>query len=312
MSCMKATAPINISKHKKVNTCTEKCKLQFSYTDSNCSVTNKGDHLHISYDNSAKDPIIFNNDELNVSQIRIYRPSLHTFDEQQADAELVIFHSSTGRNLLICIPIVESEQLSPATPSLSHIINKTLRNAPNEDETTQINFNDSVKFNLNDYVKKHTQYYAYSGSLMYPPCSGTYNYIVFHPDDAKINIYSKDFRNLKKLIASSDYPTKENTYSKNEKGAMSLGVEGDDIYIKCNPVGENGEILEDRDINTGSVIGTSSSKPLSWDDMIKNPVFEIVLGVIVVSIIVLGFRAVMGKLKRGNSSQNGGASAPWN
>ena len=96
----------------------------------------------------------------------------------------------------------------------------------------------------------------------------------------------------------------------NEKGAMSLGVDGDDIYIKCNPVGENGEILEDRDINTGSVIGTANSKPLNWDDMIKNPVFEIVLGVIVVSIVVLGFRAVMGRFKR-SSPQNGGQGAPW-
>lgn len=306
MSCLKSTAPINLSKNKKVSSCTDKCKLQFSYSDSNCSVTNKGDHLLIGYDNSAKDPIIFNNDELNVSQIRIYRPSLHTFEDEQTDAEMVIFHSSTGRNLLICIPMVLSDQISTSSLSLSHIIKKTLKNAPNEDEKTQINFNGQIKFNLNDYVKKHTPYFAYTGTLMYPPCSGTYNYIVFHPEHAKINISPKDLSNLKKLISSSDYSTKDNTYSFNETGAMSLGVEGDDIYIKCNPTGEDGEILETKNIFE-AYSSSGSTTPLNWNDLIKNPVFEIVLGVIIVSIVVLALRSAFNALKRPSVAQ----PAPW-
>lgn len=300
MSCLKATAPINISKNKKVSNCTDKCKLEFSYSDSNCSVTNKSDHLHISYDNSAKDPVLFNNDELNVSQIRIYRPSLHTFEDEQADAELVIFHSGTGRNLLICIPMVVSDEISTSSASLSHILKKTLRDAPNEDEKTQINFNGSVKFNLNDYVPKHKPYYAYTGTLMYPPCSGTYNYVVFHPSNGKINMSTKDLYNIKKLISSSDFETKENTYSFNTGGATSFGIDGDDIYIKCNPTGEDGEILETKTIfePSSSESSTSSSSPLNWNDLIKNPVFEIVLGVVIVSIVVLGCRSLVSSLKR--------------
>ncbi len=297
MSCLKSTAPINITEKKKIDTCLEKCNLQVDYPNSDCVVTNKGDHLLITYDRSAKEPVIYNNDSLNVSQIRIYRPSLHRFEGRQADAEMVIFHSSTGKNLLICIPITKSSNDSIGGLALSHIFKKALKYAINEDQQTPVSFHSTVKFNLNDFVKKQTPFYSYTGTLMYPPCSGTYNYVVFKPSDAKVTLPEEDLKRLRKLIVSSEFPVKENEYFVNKGGARSLGINGDEIYIKCNPTGADGEVLEEFTAD-GTSVSSDSGAPLNWNDLIKNPVFEIVLGVIGVSVLVLVFRGVLGSLKR--------------
>ena len=46
---------------------------------------------------------------MEVHEIRIYTPSLHTYDGVRAEAEMIIVHSGFGKNLLVCIPMKSSD-----------------------------------------------------------------------------------------------------------------------------------------------------------------------------------------------------------
>ena len=88
MSCSNSTAPINITTNYK-STCDRLCKFNYDYPQSSCSVLNNGSYLKISYENSSTPSVIFNNVEMSVDEIRLYRPSLHQYNGNNADAELL-------------------------------------------------------------------------------------------------------------------------------------------------------------------------------------------------------------------------------
>ena len=104
MSCKIATAPINISSGVR-EPCQKMCDLQYNYGHSSCTVTNKSTYLDIScYD--GYNTIDFGiTGSVNPVSVRLYRPSLNSYDGFKADAELIITHTGGGRNLYICIPV---------------------------------------------------------------------------------------------------------------------------------------------------------------------------------------------------------------
>ena len=107
MACSSSTAPINIAKDEIDDDCYLKCFYKYNYPASPATtITNNGNYLSLSYD---KVKVNYNNNELITGDIRLYTPSLHTFDGISADAEMVISHMDAGISLLVCIPIVISK-----------------------------------------------------------------------------------------------------------------------------------------------------------------------------------------------------------
>ena len=104
MSCLKSNSPIDISPTNVKGDCSLKCKYSFNYGDSFITIKNKKKYLTLGYDNSNTN-VIFNGLKMQVSEIRVFSPSLHTFDGNKSDAEMIIIHQGFGKNLLVCIPI---------------------------------------------------------------------------------------------------------------------------------------------------------------------------------------------------------------
>ena len=102
MSCPNATAPIDISLSKITGKCDYKCSFSFQYNNSSCIATNRGDYLSLSYDKSSSPPVLYNTAGYDVQEVRIYIPSLHSYNDSKTDGELIIVHTSnTGANPLL-------------------------------------------------------------------------------------------------------------------------------------------------------------------------------------------------------------------
>lgn len=240
MSCSNSTAPINITQNYK-STCDRLCKFNYEYPQSNLSVLNQGSYLKIGYENSSTPSVIFNNVEMSVDEIRLYRPSLHQYNGNNADAELIIKHIGNGSNVLVCIPISISASKTASSDLLDTILSNTLSKAPNQGESTQINI---TNFTLNDFVPT-ASFYSYKGTLPYDPCSGSYNYVVFDKRDGA-QISTTGFSNLSKLISKQTSQIKTNQFFYNKTGSaegLSTTDLGDGYYLECDAAGDEGEVL---------------------------------------------------------------------
>ena len=175
MSCSQATAPINITKAGSTGPCELKCDYTFNYNDSDTTVTNNGTYLSFSYDQANVPPVTFNAERYRVEEVRLYRPSLHTYDGAAADGEIIILHSSNTSKLLVCVPIIGSTAVTKSGTLLGQVMPKVGRYAATAGQTANLNVSD---FNLGSLVP-NKPFYSYIGTLPYSPCNGTYNYVVF-------------------------------------------------------------------------------------------------------------------------------------
>jgi len=232
MSC---TAPLNIVK-KKSGRCSLKCLLWYNYTSSTCTIKTDTDHLSILYDGVSD--VVFNSIKYTPTEMRLYRPSLHTFDGVHADAELLITHTSSSGGLMIGLPITGNSDANASTASV--LLSEIIKNAPETGNSITINLQD---FNLN-YIIPKSPYYSYVGTEPYDGCTSPtmYNYVVFPKQSIYVNNATLD--QLAEVINESEIPTHEGDSFFNEKGTTSNGFSGDgQIYIDCQPTGQEEEIL---------------------------------------------------------------------
>ena len=246
MACLESTAPINISRSKIRDKCTNKCQYFHNYNNSKCTITNKKNHLMLSYDRpNDESPVTYNGEPFYTTKVMIFRPSIHSYDGSRADAEFIIEHrSNTGENMIVCIPIITREGLiSKSSTMLDKMIRQAAFYAQNEGEKVTLNLN---QYNLDNFVPQG-RFYAYRGTYFMYPCNGSYNYTVFHKDDAYLTIPRKTLDKLKKTI-SYNYNSIKNSDNVNlylnEKGPNSGVRPGDEIYIECKPTGTEGEKLQ--------------------------------------------------------------------
>lgn len=256
MSCLSSTAPIDIDPEKQSGTCELKCSFQYRYSDSISTATNRGDYISINYEPaSTTAPVRFNSYEYTVSEMRIYTPSLHSFNGSKAKGECIIVHTSNSGSspLLVCVPILSGNSATTASQYLSTVIQTMSKTAPVDGDTTLVN----TSFNLDAFVPSKP-FYSYTATQPYQPCQGENYYVVFQPDVSGIYLSETDAETLASVIESNAYTitTSPPPFYYNADGpGHSFGGGGDDIYIDCQPVGESDD--------TTNIMTTSNSNPNS-------------------------------------------------
>jgi carbonic anhydrase len=275
MSCLNSSSPVDINKDNLSGNCQSKCSYRFQYMTSSCVATNRGDYISLSYDNTSNPSVIYNDSGYKVDHVRIYSPSIHTYNGKRADAELIIVHNSiAGLNpLLVCVPIKVNNVKTTDVEVLSSIIDTMLNNAPNNNETTNVNV---FNYNMNFFVPKKP-FYSYTGNLIYQPCGGKIDYVVFSPQQYTINISSISLERLQQLITIHPYKNAStNLESKlfyNEKGSQIYAT-NNDIYIDCQPVVNNTDKKD-------TIVLTQLNLPsFNITNILKNPAFQLMAGVL--------------------------------
>ena len=290
MNCDENTAPIDISTTNIVGNCELKCEYRFNYTASNPTIKNNGDCLALTYENLKTPTVKYNKEDYTVSEIYIYTPSLHSYNGDKTDAELIITHYSnvSGRFLLVCVPITLYDSITPSSQLLGNIITEASNTTPTENESSNYSGTD---FNLNTFVPK-AQFFSYTATLPFEPCNiSNVDYVVFNNLlDTRINISSTNLATLQNIIQKNISTTKPglNMLFLNKIGSKSLNeAHGDEIYIDCQPTGQSKD--ETLVVESSSTASQYQTEPLSISSIINNPIFQFILGCLFLFIVIAIF-----------------------
>jgi len=264
---------INISRQNKAGDCSLKCSYSYDYHNSSVIATNAGFSINLSYDKANIPPVIYNTNKYEVEGISIYSPSIHLFDENHTDAEIIISHKPlvSGPTLVVAIPITISGDSTTSSRTLVQIINSISSNAHTQGQSTNINISD---FNLNNFIPAKKPLYSYTDNSLI-------NWIVFGKENA-IGLNQNTLNTLKTII--KPYPgilPKGPDIFYNVSGpTKGLSGNNDQIYIDCQPVTSSEEEVD---------ISTSKSA-ISYD--LINPttilIFQILIVCILFFIILFG------------------------
>ncbi len=299
---MVRTSPINIT----VNTdskCTLLCNYSFSYPPTSLKIKRESNHLEFITDDTVQPPVIYNNRNYSVTEVRLYRPSLHKFAGVYADGEMMIVHTSVNSPniLIVCIPITKSStSTTDATMFLDLIGTEISRTGTGSDGETVFN---SPTFTLNKFVPMKP-YLSYSGT--YPwvsPSTGTsvgvaisapsdgesnIDYIVFKKENA-IYISVATFDRLTETTIAGNEIWKSNNIQIVDQSVTpkifynSTGPvvrAGDAIYISCQPTGADGEILTKILPNSSQMVDRLAVKAAT-----NNLLVKITIGILLMIII---------------------------
>jgi len=256
MSCAQSTSPVNIINNPQFN-CDLKCDFSYNYTTSPVLIiSNKSEYLSIKLDSVQN--ITYNASTYSLNEMRIYQPSLHSYNGKKTDAELIIIHTrdtSVG-NLLVCVPIMTGSVNSDSLAIIDKIVSNASLMTNSSNKTTNVNI---PTFSVKTLIPLKP-YYSYSGTLPYPPCNGEYDYIVFNKDEnAILSISAKAFNALSKIITKNAYPIRQNGgVFYNKKGPSPSTTTSDDIYMECVPTGSDGEQLVPIETSTNNMFDNHS------------------------------------------------------
>lgn len=250
MACPNDTYPINLVNTS--NVCDINCSLSFKYNDSSIIAKNEnGSYLSINYDESNDSTVKLSGIPYSASEIRIYMPSLHTYNGERADAELLINHNgNNNKHLLISVPIVNAGFISSSGITLEKIVNDMVRlNGAN-------NFTDSLQItnytlNLNSIVPEKP-YFIYEGCSNNPNFFTNINLkiIAFNVTNhaktsGQIYVDNNFIINLKELLTNpnniSTVSIQSDDLYYNKNGPQN--AKKDNIYIDCQPTNEEGDVL---------------------------------------------------------------------
>lgn len=190
MTSCNATAPIDIPTKGNVNPIagTFNCVYDANMLSGQpVSLAQDLSHLAIKCSSNSSQVSFYTTGTYTPTEIRIYKPSLHTYNGAAADAELLIVHSINPGNqgnqsrdsdgLIVSVPISLSSAASGADSGLDAIVQaaNTL-NAGTVAMTSSAAVNQDV--NANNFIPAKA-YYVYNGTLPYDSCSGNYYYAAF-------------------------------------------------------------------------------------------------------------------------------------
>jgi len=290
------TAPINIADNEVTGDCSLKCTYQINYGMSSPTIVNMGDCLALKEFGptcTAK----YNDQDMIVTEARFYFPSLHKFQGGRKSGEMLIIHEGYGKKLIVSVPIVAVGTSAPSglgNTQITSMFTQGAKSTPNKEETSLLKVNN---FSLNNVIPTKVPFYSYTGSKPYLPCGGNdTTYIVFADENSAINVPLIATEKIKRILVSSDatiHSTPTSGLYINKKGVKTTNMT-DDIYIDCNPVDAEGNILVDEsEKHGGSSAGFGSG--VSFEKM--EPYLYIILGLAIAIGIERAMRYVLNKAR---------------
>jgi carbonic anhydrase len=271
----------NISSNNVAGSCNLKCDLAIHYSPSSCPVYHNDKSLDIKYDNTSVPQVTYNYVKYIPNKIEIASPSYFFYNNQRASAEVAIFHTSEDNSLqlIIIVPIIESNSLSNASTFMSSIISGVSSAAPTVGNSTTINL---TNFSLSAFVPNKPFYTINS--------SWGYNIVAFGLESAislsKSNLTTlSGFFPKNPLKLSDSYDPKQIWATipiyKNDNGPSSEAA--GDIYIDCQPVNESEE-------TTNVPVLKAYDYGFTLDDILNNEYFLAIVVTIVIIIFLLILR----------------------
>ena len=280
------TAPLNIVQNLQTNkTCKLKCAYQFTYAPTSLRIINGGSFIMMTPDESATPPVNYNDINYNVQTCILVQPSMHKYNGQNADAELIIIHQAVSKSpLIVCVPIQSSSTSTAASANYFDMIMSNISQSASSRGGQSVFTNNT--FTLNKFVPMKP-YYSYTGtSIFNENCygdQGTADYLVYHAK-AAITMTPQAFDVLKRVIPDAQRFSRAKEESANP-GGVFYNASGptppvqSDIYIDCQPTGDDGELLITPRAETDGMFDNQLIKDLMGSKLIASGI-KFIIGVI--------------------------------
>ena len=309
--CDNATSPINVVSN--VGPCDLKCHYSYNYPQMKLTAYNSTEYLAFEANAATsqqitKSPVNYNNGWYELSEIRIYAPSIHQYGGKKAAAEILIIHQglTSAKPLIVSSPVQDGGSIGRPMGSLDAMIATAVTSPASGlgalGAGVPVNL---TGFTLNDVVPTKS-FFSYSGTLPFnPPLCGTEaDFVVFNIGDA-LSITSKTAGLLSKYVTDAAFVVRaasERLYF-NKAGAMKglSSSEGDGIYIDCQPTGEEGKTLVVQDTGLSMIESPFIKQIVSMGTQL------FVGGLIMAILWVIGTKLVASAKKAGSISAGGGS-----
>ena len=263
-------------KTQQEDKCKENCNFNFKYnSNSTCKLMNKEDYLEIKTD--GKNKVTYNSQGLSLDSVRLYVPSLHTFDGKHTDAELILKHSGGTKNFMVCLPI---KTVADSTTGDSVIFFKQFApHIPLDKNPLGHGVVNVKNWSLNNVMPApKTPFYHYVGDSPYPPCNMQATMIVFDNKHASV-INASDLELIKKTIKPAAKTSKKEGFvggfkegfvAYNSNGANDTDNSSSSQAMECTEYYDTDPTSSGDDTS-----GTSIKKPgIDWS---KSPAFIIII-----------------------------------
>lgn len=277
-------------KTQQEDKCKENCSFNFKYnSNSTCKLVNKGDYLEIKTD--GKNKVTYNSQGLSLDSVRLYVPSLHTFDGKHTDAELILKHSGGTKNFMVCLPIKTNKGTGDSVNFFKqfahHIpLDKKRDLGHGEVEPGVVNVKN---WSLNNVMPApKTPFYHYVGDSPYPPCNMQATMIVFDNKNASV-INASDLELIKKTIKPAAKTSKKEGFvggfkegfvAYNSNGANDTEDSSSSQAMECT------EYYDTDPTSTNSDDTTKKPSAPNWSEITKSPAF--IITIVLLSILAGG------------------------
>lgn len=259
--------------------------------------TNKNDETmpHIVWnDNGGNSTVNFGGNEYVCESMKLFKPSIHTWNGLNAHGELVIEHYSSDDStvkLIICVPFNLIAQSTIKSQLDDLIVSSTA--------TSSTNIQD---ISFGHYIPRGEGFAMYDADASYDSsCPSTtdntngvtYKYIVFNlnlSSDLHINSDTDAFDDMPDSNAISEENNPTIYVSYNKDGATFANS---DIYIKCQPTGNS-----DEDVIITAPLPSKKSK-ISILNQYLYYVILVFSTVVVLYVVILFLQYVISKFAKG-------------
>lgn len=270
---------INISKNSVklpeggYRKCDNKCSYNFSYPNTNMTITNNGYNLSIIFDNYNNSPVTYNSSKYNASSGSIFCPSINSYNGNKVAAELLIEHTSVngGKKLFVFIPIVTNGYSSSGTEFITSIIDQSaaaINTSSSSTGSSSFNYNND-SFTLQDIVPKKP-FYSFSIQNNSVDC------VAFDLADA---IAVSSVSKLSTMIKPFTLQLTGSLLFFNEKGPNNVGI-GDGIYISCKPTGSSKEKIDISKPKNTTVFNVANINSENLNTIIYIIIFALILFIV--------------------------------
>lgn len=258
---MQKSNNINISPNNVKGKCELKCAYNFAYVEAQMNVVNNGVSLSLTMEPQTSSPVLYNQEKYNVSKVYLVSPSIHLFDGDKVDAELVIEHTPVlgGVQLNVAIPATMA-----ANENENSVLSELVRNAAEKTPTSNATEGFLLSIDLMQCVPVQP-FFSYTEKQK------NIDWIVFGKFDA-LSISSNTLDTLQQIIKPFALPTPGQSLFYNSLGPNTVSQLGDGIYISCKPVSNS-------DIDETAVTQSNSNKS-STSFQLSNQTIKLMLTIL--------------------------------
>jgi len=294
--CSSTSTPVDVCMSNVVGNCKLKCAFSFQYSIlGNITIKNNGDYLSLSSTTQSTGTIKFNETDYTLQEVRIYQPSIHTYDGVSADAEMILVHTPQAgtASLLVCVPIKATNASTNASSSLTNIITSAKMITPSSYVSSDSANLQTTNLTMNYFIP-NTAFYNYTGALPYENCDTVAQFVVFSPNttNAYIDATVETMNIIQKIITPHNYTVKTPGADLfyNSSGPQSGEDTGNQIYIDCQPVGVSSETTNITIQKTTTSSKSGSGGSINIQEIIASPAFKILVSAIVFIILIVIFK----------------------